>query len=96
MAGTATEAGGTATFTVRLRTKPTADVTIPVVSSDLTEGTTDVASLTFTPLNWDTPQTVTVTGVDDRYVDGPITYPVTLGASGATTCAAPPTTSSRC
>ncbi|HRG97868.1 MAG TPA: hypothetical protein PLR99_16550 [Polyangiaceae bacterium] len=81
VAGTATEAGGTATFTVRLRTKPSADVTIPVVSSDLTEGTTDVAQLTFTPLTWDTPQTVTVTGVDDRYVDGPITYPITLGAA---------------
>ena len=34
-----TEAGGTATFTVRLDNAPTADVTIPVSSSDMTEGT---------------------------------------------------------
>lgn len=83
VSGTATEAGGAATFTVRLRTKPTSDVTLPVASSDLTEGTTDVSVLTFTPLTWDTPQTVTVTGVDDRYVDGPITYPIALGAAAS-------------
>ena len=34
-----TEAGGTATFTVKLNTAPTADVTIGLTSSDLTEGT---------------------------------------------------------
>lgn len=81
VSGMATEAGGTATFTVRLRTQPTADVTIPVVSSDLTEGTTDVTQLVFTTANWATPQTVTVTGVDDAYDDGNVTYPVTLGAA---------------
>lgn len=79
VAGMATEAGASATFTVRLRTQPTANVTIPVVSSDATEGTTDVSQLTFTPANWSVPQTVTVTGVDDDYDDGDLTYPITLG-----------------
>lgn len=79
VSGMATEGGGAATFTVRLRTQPTADVTIPVASSDLTEGTTDVTTLTFTPANWSSPQTVTVTGVDDAYDDGNVTYPIALG-----------------
>ena len=32
--------------------------------------TVDVSTLTFTASNWDTSQTVTVTGVDDPAVDG--------------------------
>ena len=34
----------------------------------------DKSSLTFTNANWNTPQTVTVTGVDDLVVDGNIAY----------------------
>jgi uncharacterized repeat protein (TIGR01451 family) len=34
------------------------------------------ASLTFTTLNWNTPQPVTVTGVDDAVVDGDIAYAI--------------------
>ena len=60
-----TEAGGTATFSVRLATQPTANVTIALSSGDTTEGSVGPASLTFTPANWNTAQTVTVTGVDD-------------------------------
>ena len=60
---TTTEAGGKATFTVVLNTKPTADVTIPLSVSDATEGKVSPASLKFTPDNWNAPQTVTVTGV---------------------------------
>ncbi len=46
---TTTESGTTATFEVRLSSKPTANVMIPVTSSDPTEGTVSVSSLTFTP-----------------------------------------------
>ena len=67
---TTTEAGGTATFTVVLKTQPTADVTIALSSSDTTEGTVSPASLTFTAANWNMAQTVTVTGVDDALDDG--------------------------
>jgi hypothetical protein len=76
-----TEAGGTASFSVVLRSQPTADVVIPVASSDVTEGGVPAASLTFTPANWGVPQTVTVTGVDDAVQDGDIAYVVTLGAA---------------
>ena len=67
---TTTETGGSGTFTVVLTTEPTADVTIGLTSDDVTEGTVAPASLTFTAANWNTPQTVTVTGVDDVVDDG--------------------------
>ena len=62
---TTTEAGGTATFTVVLNSQPTADVTIALSSSRHHRGDGLAGSLMFTPANWDMPQTVTVTGVDD-------------------------------
>jgi hypothetical protein len=73
-----TEAGGQATFTVALTAQPTADVTIPMASSDLTEGNLDQDSLTFTHDNWNAPQTVTITGIDDPVADGPIAYTIVL------------------
>ncbi|HUP15217.1 MAG TPA: ice-binding family protein [Acidimicrobiia bacterium] len=73
-----TEGGGTGTFTVVLDSQPSADVTIGVSSSDLTEGTVSTASLTFTTGNWNVAQTVTVTGVDDFVDDGNIAYTVVL------------------
>jgi uncharacterized repeat protein (TIGR01451 family) len=80
---TTTEAGGTATFTVRLTSEPTADVTIPVASSDLTEGTVSASSLTFTAADWNVAQTVTIHGVDDLVDDGDIAYTITLGAAAS-------------
>src|SRR4029079_17596616 len=60
---------------------PTADVTIGLSTNDATEGTVAPATLTFTSANWDTPQTVTVTGVNDDLDDGDISYLVVLAAS---------------
>jgi hypothetical protein len=72
---TTTEAGGTATFQIALNKAPTADVTVALSSSDPTEGTVP-PSVTFSPSNWNTPQTVTVTGVNDFVVDGDVAYTV--------------------
>ena len=81
--GQATEAGGTATFTVVLQTQPSAAVTVSVASRDTGEGTVGPSSLTFTTGNWSTAQTVTVTGVQDTIDDGPVTWQVRLDpASG--------------
>ena len=63
-------AGHSATFTVVLTSQPTASVVIGLSSSDTPQGTVSPASLTFTTANWDTPRTVTVTGVDDDIDDG--------------------------
>ncbi len=80
---TTTEAGGTATFTVVLDSQPTANVTIGLSSSDLTEGTVAPASVTFTTVNWNVAQTVTVTGVDDALVDGNIAYTIVTAAAAS-------------
>lgn len=79
-----TEAGGTVTVQVSLLVPPTADVMIPVASSNLAEGTVNVDSVTFTPSNWNVPQTVTVTGVNDDIDDGNIGYNILFGAASST------------
>ncbi len=81
---TTTEAGGTATFTVVLDCVPTADVTINLASSNTSEGTVSPSSLVFTAANWNTPQTVTVTGVDDSIVDGGKSYQIITSAAVST------------
>ena len=62
------------TFTVVLQSQPMADVTVHFASSTPTEGVTDVTSLTFTNVNWNAPQTVHVTGVNDMIADGDQPY----------------------
>jgi hypothetical protein len=79
-----TEAGGTATFTVMLTSRPTDIVTIAVSSSDTTEGTVNKTSLTFTTSNWNVAQTVIVTGVDDSIRDGNINYTIILSSAVST------------
>src|SRR5205823_3794306 len=76
-----TEAGGTATFTVKLNSQPTGTVIIGLTSSDPAEGTVAPASLTFTAANWNTLQTVTVTGVNDAVADGNHVYTIVTAAS---------------
>ena len=76
-----TEGATTATFTVQLATEPTAAVTVAVASQDTSEGTATPASLTFTAMDWNTAQPVTVTGVDDNLVDGDVTWAVRVTPS---------------
>ena len=74
-----TESGGTANFTVVLERYPTANVTLALTSSNLAEGAVAPASLVFTQANWNQPQTVTVTGVDDGVIDGDQAYTIVTG-----------------
>lgn len=78
---TTTEAGGTSIFTVSLSSEPAANVEIAIESSNTAEGTVDPTSITFTPANWDTPQAITVTGVDDTDDDGDQTYTINFTSS---------------
>jgi len=84
ISGNTSESGTTATFTVVLDTKPTSDVTISLSSDNPNEGTVSPTSLTFTSVNWNAPQTVSVTGVDDALVDGNISFTVILGIAVST------------
>ncbi len=76
---TTTVDGGTATFTLALTSQPTADVTIPLASSNANEGVPSTGSVTFTSQNWNTPQTVTLTGVNDHIADGDGAYSILTG-----------------
>lgn len=68
------ESGASDTFSVVLTSQPLADVVIDMNSSNMAEGTLSANSLTFTPGNWNIPQLVTVTGVNDLPNDGDIAY----------------------
>lgn len=72
------ETGTSRTFAVALIAQPLSNVVINVNSADPSEVTVDKGTLTFTPDTWNIPQAVTVTGVDDRIVDGNQTTPITV------------------
>jgi hypothetical protein len=70
---TTTEAGGAASFTMALSSRPSGNVSIALSSTNTAEGQVP-GSVTFTPDNWNISQAVTVTGVDDDIADGDIKY----------------------
>eukprot|EP00659_Diplonema_papillatum_P005823 gene5823-8914_t len=78
-----TEGGGQGEFTVTLGSKPANDVTITFTSNNTAEGTVNVNQYTFTPAQWDTPHTVTVTGVQDAIADGDVAYLITSSVSSS-------------
>ena len=60
---------GSATYTVVLDSRPTADVTVTPTGGDDGASSVAPASHTFTPSDWNTPQTFTVSGVADEDTD---------------------------
>lgn len=66
---TVSEPAGTADFTLKLNSPPTASVTISLTPTN-TECAVAPTSVTFEPLTWNTIQTATVSAVDDSLVDG--------------------------
>ena len=65
-----------------LDAQPDSDVVLSITSSDTGEATV-ISLITFTSANWDTPQNVTVTGVDDNIVDGTISSTLTVAVLDA-------------
>ena len=57
--------GNSSTYTVVLDAQPASDVVIGVTISGSPDVTVDRATLTFSPSNWDTAQTVTVRAAQD-------------------------------
>ena len=72
------EAGGTAAFAIAADTPPTADVTVQLTSSNTGEGIVSPALVTLSAGST-APVIVTVTGVDDAIVDGPIAFTIVTG-----------------
>ena len=82
---TVTEASGTgntATYTVKLATQPAGGVSVRAASRDTSLVTASPATLTFTTADWDTAQTVTVTGVDNIFTGANARVIITNTASG--------------
>ena len=75
------EIGGPATFTLSLQSRPLYPVTVSLASNDTQQGTVSPSSITFTPTAWNTPSTVTVTGVNDFTVDGTTSFRIDIGPS---------------
>jgi len=77
------EGGAPDSYEVVLVSEPTADVTI-TISTD-SEIDVNASELTFTTSDWNSPQTVTVTAVDDVLVEGPNTSTITHTTASADT-----------
>src|SRR5689334_20023757 len=69
-----TEQGAKAQFTIVLKKPPMAPVAIALSSSNEKEGQVSPSAVTFTPENYDAPQMVQITGVDDEVEDHNQTY----------------------
>ena len=82
------DAAGTS-YTVKLATQPTGEITVTVSGHAGTDLTLDKTTLTFTVDNWDVAQTVTVTAAadDDGVTDAGVrlTHTVSGGGYGSTT-----------
>lgn len=77
-----TEAFGPAGFSISLNTQPAANVTIQLSSSDTTEGVINSATtLTFTRADWNVPQSVLISGVDDSLRDFNQNYEIVTSAA---------------
>ena len=80
---------GTTTYTVVLTTEPSGTVTVTPSSGDTGAATLSPSSLTFTSGNWDTAQTVTVSGEEDDDVnDETVAISHSVSGYGSVTTAA--------
>ena len=91
---TVAEGGITDTYSLALKTQPTADVTIALnIGNQLL---TDKATLTFTSSNWNTPQNITVTALNDITPEGAhngiINHAITSADSNYSSLTLPPLT----
>ena len=78
---TVDESGGSAQFNVMLSSVPSKNVTVPLSLDPGGQASLAASALTFTKNNWDVPQTVTVTGLDDFIDDGTVSFYVILGST---------------
>lgn len=65
----------------KLNAKPKSDVIITIKSDHNDRMSISSSSLTFTPSNWNTDQTVTFTAVDDHIANGDLDFSITINSS---------------
>jgi len=73
--------GGSATFTLKLVTQPKETVTVPISIDNTSIAILSSSSLSFTPLDWNTLQTVTLTGNSNTNYSDNVTLMTSLGPS---------------
>ncbi|MDI6734175.1 MAG: Calx-beta domain-containing protein [Patescibacteria group bacterium] len=78
---TVAEGGASDSYSIRLESEPLANVTITLVPN--VQLSTSPSTLTFTSINWNIPQTVTVTAFDDTMVEGDHTGAIVQTVSSA-------------
>jgi Tol biopolymer transport system component len=77
---TTTEAGGKASFTVRLSARPARPVILALHSSNENEVVVSPRAITISPLAYDQPFVVQLTGVADAVPDGTQTVTIAIGS----------------
>ena len=75
--------GESVTFTVKLNTQPKETVTVPVAIDNTSIASLSLNSLSFSPINWSTTQTVTLTGDNNSNYSDNITLKTTIGTSSS-------------
>ena len=73
----------TAQFTIVLNATPTSDVIIDLNNTDSSEVSLDKNFLTFTPVNWNIPQVITLFSEDDYIIDGTQTTSITASINSS-------------
>ena len=73
------EHGGNDSLTVHISSKPFHEVKVPLAVADATEGSLTSDTLVITADNWNQPQQITVSGVEDNTADGDQSYSLKLG-----------------
>ena len=81
VSGNTASLNGVAEFYVRLRGRPSANVVIPLSSSNESQGILEQTQVVFTPENWDVEQIITVRGQNANVQGGVQDYEIILGDS---------------
>ncbi len=74
VSGDTSESGASVQFSIVLTAQPSSEVTIPLSSSDASEGEVSPSLVVFDTFNWNIPQTITINGIDDGIADGDQPY----------------------
>lgn len=77
------EIGNTDSISVSLATQPTSNVVLDITAGNTAEATANPTELTFSPSNWDSPQQVVISGVDDSTSDANQVSTITISVNAA-------------
>jgi uncharacterized protein YfaP (DUF2135 family) len=83
VSGNTASLNSAAEFSVQLVSQPSFNVSIPISSSDESEGIPEQSELMFTPENWQQAQTVVVRGTNENVQSGEQDYQIILGSANS-------------